>query len=153
MKLAEALVLRADCQKRIEQLRERLVRSAKVQEGEKPPENPSELLQELNQTIEQFTDLVKKINKTNSSCEIREGMTLTDALAERDALSLKRSILYALVQAASVTQQRYSKSEVKFFSTVDVGEFQKQVNDLSKEYRELDTKIQETNWKVDLVDR
>ncbi len=36
MKFAEALILRADRQKRIEQLRERLVSSAKVQEGEKP---------------------------------------------------------------------------------------------------------------------
>lgn len=33
MKLAEALIKRADCQKRIEQLRQRLMRSAKVQEG------------------------------------------------------------------------------------------------------------------------
>lgn len=152
MKLAEALVLRADCQKRIEQLRERLVRSAKVQEGEKPPEDPDELLKELNQTLKQFTDLVKRINKTNSSQEMQEGMTLTDALAERDALSTKRGILHDLVQAASVTQQRYSKSEVKFFSTVDVGKLQKQVNALSKEHRELDTRIQETNWKVELVE-
>ena len=44
MKLAEALVLRADVQKRIEQLRNRLRQSALVQEGETPPENPQELL-------------------------------------------------------------------------------------------------------------
>ena len=37
MKLAEALIQRADCQKRIAQLRQRLTRSAKVQEGEQPP--------------------------------------------------------------------------------------------------------------------
>ena len=40
MKLSEALVLRADIQKRIEQLRERLKTSALVQEGERPPEDP-----------------------------------------------------------------------------------------------------------------
>lgn len=44
MKLAEVLILRADCQKRIDQLRQRLLRSAKVQEGEQPPENPQQLL-------------------------------------------------------------------------------------------------------------
>ena len=39
MKLAEALILRADMQKRIQQLRERLNRSARVQEGDTTPEN------------------------------------------------------------------------------------------------------------------
>ena len=38
MKLAEALILRADIQKRIEQLRSRLTDNAKEQEGEKPGE-------------------------------------------------------------------------------------------------------------------
>ena len=44
MKLAEALILRADSQKRFEQLKQRVVRSAKVQEGDEPPENPRDLL-------------------------------------------------------------------------------------------------------------
>ena len=67
MKIAESLILRADMQKRIEQIRERLVRSAKVQEGENPPENPDELLKEMNDLINQHTSLVQMINKTNSS--------------------------------------------------------------------------------------
>ena len=36
MKLAEALILRADCQKRIAQLKGRLLVNAKVQEGDAP---------------------------------------------------------------------------------------------------------------------
>ncbi|WP_154408098.1 DIP1984 family protein [Anaerovibrio slackiae] len=47
MKLAEALQERADIQKRLSQLRGRLLNNAKVQEGEKPVENPAELLQEM----------------------------------------------------------------------------------------------------------
>ena len=47
MKLAEALILRADIQKRIEQLKSRLADNAKVQEGEKPSEEPKALLAEL----------------------------------------------------------------------------------------------------------
>ena len=47
MKLAEALVLRADVQKRIAQMRVRLQQSALIQEGEQPPEDPKELLTEL----------------------------------------------------------------------------------------------------------
>ena len=40
MKLAEALILRADCQRHIEQLKQRLLRNVKVQEGDKPSEDP-----------------------------------------------------------------------------------------------------------------
>jgi hypothetical protein len=46
MKLAEALILRADYQKRIEQLKAILIRNAKIQEGDAPAEKPEELLKE-----------------------------------------------------------------------------------------------------------
>ncbi len=47
MKLAEALILRADCQKRIAQLKSRLLTNAKVQEGDAPAETPQDLIVEL----------------------------------------------------------------------------------------------------------
>ncbi|HEY9669179.1 MAG TPA: DIP1984 family protein [Coleofasciculaceae cyanobacterium] len=152
MKLAEALILRADCQKRIEQLRQRLVRSAKVQEGETPPEEPQALIAELDATINELVDLIKRINKTNSLTNLEEGMTISDALAQRDTLSLKRNIYNSLVDAAAYQQARYSASEIKTFSTVNVTELQTQTDRLSREYRELDTKIQASNWNTELMD-
>ncbi len=153
MKLAEALVNRADMQKRIEQIKQRLVKSAKVQEGENPPENPADLIQELERTVRELTDLVKRINKTNSNAAFREDMTLTDALAERDALALTRNALNALIEAASVQIAHYSRSEIKYLSTINVAEMQKRVDGLAKDYRELDTKIQELNWQTELLDK
>jgi len=47
MKLAEALHLRADLQKRIAQLGDRLNNNARVQEGDEPAEDPAVLLAEL----------------------------------------------------------------------------------------------------------
>ena len=44
MKIAEALILRADIQKRIAQLKVRLNNNAKVQENEEPTEDPEFLL-------------------------------------------------------------------------------------------------------------
>ena len=152
MKLAEALILRADCQKRIEQLRQRLVRSAKVQEGETPPEQPQALIAELDATINQLVDLIKRINKTNSQTNLEEGMTISDALAQRDTLLLKRSVYTSLVDAAAYQQERYSASEIKSFSTVNVAELQTQTDRLSRECRELDTKIQSSNWSTELMD-
>jgi hypothetical protein len=145
MKLAEALILRADCQKRFEQLKQRLLISAKVQEGDEPPENPNELLVELEGVANQLTDLIKQINKTNSMTSYADGKTLSDALAERDVLALRRAVYADLAQAASVRQDRYSKSEVKFKSTVNVPEIQKRADELAKAYREMDARIQELN--------
>lgn len=153
MKLAEALILRADCQKRIEQLKQRLARSAKVQEGEKPPEDPKKLIEELDRTLVELTDLVKRINSTNSQTEFQQGRTLSDALAERDTLGLQRNVLQDLIQATTVKLDRYSKSEVKFFSTVNVAEIQTQIDGLAKRHRELDSKIQEANWRIELVEK
>ena len=43
-----------------------------------------------------------------------------------------------------------SRSEIKFQSTVDVAEIQKQADDLAVAHRELDTRIQEANWHLEL---
>ena len=43
MKLAEALSIRADLQKKVAQLKERIKESAKVQEGDEPCDNVEEI--------------------------------------------------------------------------------------------------------------
>jgi len=65
MKLAEALMLRADIQKRIDQLKQRLLRNVKVQEGDRPAENPEALLSELERLLSELRQLIQRINKTN----------------------------------------------------------------------------------------
>jgi len=152
MKLAEALNLRADCQKRIEQLKQRLVASAKVQEGEEPPENPAQLLKELERIASELETLVSRINKTNSLTPYQEGMTLSEALATRDILLLKRNVYSSLAEAASVRQDRYTRSEVKYISTINVSEMQGRVDELSQEYRLIDSGIEAANWNIDLMD-
>ena len=152
MKLAEALILRADCQKRIEQLGSRLTRSAKVQEGEEPPENPQALLAELEGAINELADLIKRINKTNSRVTLEEGQTISDALAERDVIKKKLNVYEQLIYEAASQQNRYSSSEIKYISTVNVRELQRQKDLISRQYRELDTKIQAANWNIELVE-
>ncbi len=153
MKLAEALVLRADAQRKVAQLKQRLERVVKVQEGEEPVEQPSFLFEELNRTIEELTSWVKKINKTNSLTSFDTNMSIADALAERDKLMQKRNILNDILEAATIKQDRFSRSEVKFYRSIEVNEVQKQLDDLSKSYRELDFKIQEKNWTVEVIEQ
>ena len=151
MKLAEALILRADYQKRIEQLKQRIQRNAKVQEGDAPAENPTELLTEIEQISTDLVTLIQRINRTNAQISLPDYGTIADAIAFRDVLKLRIGIYRDLAQAATVTQERYSKSEVKFRSTVSVAETQKQADHLAKAYRELDAAIQATNWITDVV--
>jgi DNA repair exonuclease SbcCD ATPase subunit len=149
MKLAEALQERADLNRRIAQLSDRLNVNAIVQEGETPPEDPQELLAELNECISNLEDLVAKINLTNSKTFV-DGKSLTQLIAKRDCLTVKISAYRDLISSASRIAQRASKTEIKIFSTVDVKDLQKQVDQLSKELRLLDNQIQATNWTTEL---
>ena len=78
--------------------------------------------------------------------------TISDALAERDVLALQRAVYVEMAQTASITQDRYSRSEVKYVSTINVAEIQKRADELAKNYRDLDTRIQELNWKTELTE-
>ena len=65
---------------------------------------------------------------------------------------LKANVLREFATSASQKVDLYSNSEIKILSTVDVAALQKQVDALSKEIRELEMKLQEANWTVDLVE-
>ena len=151
MKIAEALILRADIQKRISQLKTRLNNNAKVQENEEPTENPKFLLTELDDLISQLNDLIIKINKTNTLSKI-EGISLVELIAKKDTLSQKVGILREFIEIASQKIDLYSSTEIKVFSTVNVPAQQKQLDKLSKEIRETDTKLQQANWTIDLIE-
>ncbi len=149
MKLATALSQRADLQKRLTELNTRLKNNAKVQEGEAPAEKPAELLKELDGLLSQLEELVAKINLTNSTT-LADGKTITELIAHRDMLSKKLSIMRDFLDEASSKVDRYSRTEIKIESSVDVAKLQKQVDALSKELRETDEKLQELNWTTEL---
>ncbi|MBE2183587.1 MAG: DIP1984 family protein [Anaerolineae bacterium] len=152
MILAEALILRADINKRIEQIRTRLGNVVRIQEGDAPAENPAELLAELDRTLKQLNLLIKQINRTNSQTRFDDDRTLTDALADRDTLMLQRTALQGVIKQASDKQHRYGLAEIREVVTIDVGAVIQQVDTLSQQYRLLDTEIQRLNWIIDLVE-
>ncbi len=151
MKLAEALILRSDLQKRIEQIKNRLRNNVMVQEGDQPSEDPEVLLKEFEDCLLELTDIIKRINRTNNETKFNDEWNLADALAERDGLWEKRLVLSHIAEAASIKQDRYSRTEIKYISVVNVKDLQKEIDRLSREYRELDTKIQGLNWNIDLI--
>ena len=151
MKLAEALAERSDCQNRIEEIKKRLIRSARVQEGDQPAEDTTDLLAETERTFARLLELVSAVNRTNSKTAFENERSISDAIAERDVAGKRRDFLAGIADAASTRQDRYSKSEVRFVATVPVGKLQMEVDQLAKRYRELDTRLQELNWKTELI--
>ena len=151
MKLAEALNLRADLQKYVEQLKSRLVDNVKVQEGDKPLEQPTILFTELNNILPQLEDLIIKINLTNTQV-IVDGKSMTQLMAEKDILRKKLDIYRTAYSDAVIRNDIYSRNEIKFVSTIDGESLQKKIDAMSKQYRELDMKIQKANWSADLLE-
>ncbi|MBE6723910.1 MAG: hypothetical protein E7576_01740 [Ruminococcaceae bacterium] len=150
MKLAEALIERADLQKRLDQLEERLNNNALVQEGEEPAEDPVSLLAEMVAANASLEDLVTRINLTNAAVTV-DGQTLTALIAKRDSLTRRVRITRRFLNAASQTGMRSRGSEIVLKSSVSVREMQKTVDELSKALRETDTAIQAANWSNDLL--
>ena len=152
MKLAEALVLRAEMKTKINNIHSRLNDNAKVQEGETPAENPYTLIEELNSVSDEMAELIKNINYTNCMT-VENGVSLTDMIAEKDVLQKKVSVMKSFLSNASSLVIRYSNTEIKILSTVDVVKLQKKVDTMSKQLRELDMNIQRINWTVDLIEK
>jgi len=150
VKLAEALLLRADMQKKLASLRERVARNAVVQDGEKPHEDPNTLIKEAIGLLRDMEKLVAKINKANLSHKLPDGRTLTEAIAMRDMLVQQHSLLQAAIAGSTKEPDRYSAREIKWVATVEVAKLQKQSEDLAKKIREVNGAIQQTNWKVEL---
>ena len=150
MKLAEALQERADLNRRIAQLRERLENNAVVQEGETTAEDPAQLLDELDRDVARLEELMARINRTNA--ETRDGeQSITDLIARKDALRVQTEAYRGVVSAASQIAHRAMRTEIKILSAVDVKALQKKTDALSQELRRTDNRIQELNWKTELL--
>ncbi|MGC4927300.1 DIP1984 family protein [Streptomyces sp. DT117] len=152
MKLAEALAERAEATRRVEQLRARIVSSARYQEGETPAEDAAQLLAEAGEVLSALEALIRRINRTNAAVEMGPDGTLTDALARRDVLRLRHSVVTAAAGSSERGYGRQLRSELMMLSALPVAELRGQADVLAREIREVDVRIQRTNWEVDLLD-
>src|ERR1051326_1759232 len=114
VKLAEALLLRADMQKKLASLRERIVANAVVQEGDKPHEDPEKLLKEALGVLSDLERLIFRINEANLSNKVSGKTTLTEAIARRDTLVQQHALLTAALTGTRKEPDRYSAREIKW---------------------------------------
>ena len=152
MKLAEALITRADLQNKAAQMKVRMAQNIKVEEDEDPAEEIDKLFHKYDKVMTELETIIIRINQTNATTKL-DDCTLAGAIAKRDCLKTKINTYRELIEKASVLRERgYSRDEkVKYVRCVDIAELRKQTDDLAKQYRQLDTKIQGLNWTVDIL--
>src|SRR3984957_5248369 len=131
-------------------------RAARYQEGEEPPEDASALLAEAGTALTELEMPIRRINRTNATARIGADGTITDALARRDVLRRRHAVLTAAADAAVGRSQgpigRQLRSELRMLAALPVAQLRAQADDLARELRELDVRIQQSNWEVDLVE-
>lgn len=153
MKLGELLALRADLQKRMHQVQKRLLDNATLQEGDAPTVDPAALLGQYRELSAEHEDVVQRINRANVATRVIGDATLTlaDAVLRRERLARHAGVLRELVDRAMPERNRFLRTEVKHVPAFDVAAVIAQADELSRAHRELDTKIQQTNWEVDVT--
>lgn len=150
MKLAEALILRGDMQRKLASLRERIARNALMQEGNVPHEDPTKLIAEATALIGELEKLVTSINVANLANKLSDGRTLTAVIAHRDSLALRHAVIQGALAATVKEPDRYSVREIKWVAAVDVSKLQRQAEDIATQLRELNGRLQEANWQIQL---
>jgi len=149
--LAEAMLIRKDYQKWIEGLTQRVLRNAQAPEGENPREDPQTLLAEIDATLETICELDHRINLTQTKSLIEGELTLLDAISERDLLAHKMKIYESLAEQASHQPARDRLSDLRTVSSINLSYLHRQIERLARDYRSLDTKIQQASWNTELL--
>ena len=152
MKLAEALLIRSDMQKKLAQLKSRIRNNAKVQEGDVPSEDPNELIINASQIISELAALIERIHRTNAIANTDKGQSMLTLLVERDTLEMRHKLLIEAIEAANSESDRYSHREIKWHVMVSVASLQKQADDIAMKLRQINIVIQSNNWQIDLVE-
>lgn len=155
MLLAEALRERADAQRQIGALRDRIADAARYTEGEAPAEDAAELLAEAEAVVDRLAELLLAINRTNLEATLADGRTVTAALAERDALRSRFGLLKAAADAAAGGRRdmfRLGRQELRTFAALDVTALRGRADDVARQIRQLDLAIEQVNFTTEVDD-
>jgi arginine decarboxylase-like protein len=154
VKLAEALAERKALQDRLATMTNRARQSVMVAEGQKPHEAAQTLMQDMEEILAQWENLVTRINRTNVQTVLPNGKTIMESIAQRDRISRMLQILTGLSETImGVSHDRYemmARRDVAMVPAVDVPALQQRIDELSSKRVQLDLTIQEAGWSTDL---
>ena len=152
MKLAEALLLRSDQQKKLVSLKQRINANVLIQDGDEPSEDPNELLKQVFALTKESQKLVFAIHQTNALAKLNDGRSLLALLTQRDELVERHKVLTSAISNTNREPDRYSSREIKWRKVIPVSSLQKQADDISAKLRDLNVLIQANNWQIDLIE-
>lgn len=124
MKLAEALLLRADLMKKIEHLQNRIRPVLIVSDDRLPQENPDKLLAQLRKAIQDLESIIIRINKTNNETKVEGVGLLMEALAKRDSLKLLSEKLRNVRSSAQI----YNNGDQNLKTTISIKNLQIEID-------------------------
>ena len=150
MKLAEALLLRSDLQKKLLSLQQRIHKNVLVQDGDTPSEDPEQLIDEAVLVNKQLFQLIQKIHQTNAQAQANNGKASLDILNQRDQLTAEHRIIQQAIDNTQKDTDRDSVREIKWIKAVSVSKLQKQADEISQSLRLINLEIQASNWQIDL---
>lgn len=153
MLLAEALRERADAQRKLAALRDRIADAARYTEGEEPAEDAAALVAEAEAVVDRLAELILLINRSNLQTALADGRTLTAALAERDALRSRFNLFKTAADAASGHRGFYrsGRQELRTFAALDVTDLRRKADDVARQIRELDLAIEQVNFAAEIA--
>ena len=122
-----------------------------VQEGETTVEDPERLKQELDDSLRRLSYLIARINETNGKTRAG-GRSLTELIAEKDALSLKIRLYKEVAYEGSQVSYRARGTEIKIKPAISVADWQAEIDRMAKELRLLDNTLQAANWSAELLE-
>ena len=108
------------------------------------------LLSEYDRLADELTNLIVRINTTNLATEVEPGLSMTAALALRDGFRMRHRVRTDLADAASQTQDRFTRTELRYVPAVDVRALRQEADDFAQKAREVDILIQEVNWTTEI---
>lgn len=172
MKLAEALLLRAEMTEQLLRLGKRLAKNCRTEKGQKTAESPHTLLEDALRLVREREALILRINRAKLQAKLPNGMTLMEALARRDRLEGERALVLEIISKSEVVNTARKKNkapswmaailrealggeptkgcEIRQFCLLDIPRLQARVDNLTRQIREVNALIQAANWRITL---
>lgn len=159
MKLAEALMLRAELKKDADDLLKRLEENAVYDEERQPMEDSKELFNKMINTLLDIRRLEEKIWKTNMNTVMQGKKTIYDFLRDRDHLVrvvYRKNRLINMYKTNFMEKSQYyykdETNKIKKFFAFDIKTLIAERDEAAKKCREINLMIQRKNWEVELLD-
>lgn len=149
MKLAEALLEIKTLKEHIAFLNDYLCQNVIYQDGSSPTDSISDLLLDLKTSLRRQEKLVAMVNLRNCITRV-DNCSLTEMMAHKDALLKEIAIKQNMLKSASQPLVNIAGSAIKMHTNLDGKKLRKDIDDLAKELRELNNKLQSTNWSTEL---